>query len=58
MALLNRLLISKAIYKENCFSIDCDQCSVSLKLFLPSQAPQAHNAIMYHLVREFNGEKS
>ena len=35
MALLNRLLISKAIYKENCFSFDCDQCSISLKLFLP-----------------------
>ena len=34
-ALLNRLLISKAIYKENCFSIDCDQRSISLKLFLP-----------------------
>ena len=23
-----------------------------------TQAPQAHNAIIYHLVREFNGEKS
>ena len=23
------------LYKENCFSIDCDQCSISLKLFLP-----------------------
>ena len=23
-----------------------------------AQAPQAHNAIIYHLVREFNGEKS
>jgi len=29
------LFRSSAIYKENCFSIDCDQCSISLKLFLP-----------------------
>ena len=33
--LLNRLLISKSIYKENFFSINCVRCSVSLKLFLP-----------------------
>ena len=25
---------------------------------LHSQAPQAHNAIIFHLVLEFNGEKS
>ena len=28
MALLNCLLISKAIYKENCFSVYCEQCSI------------------------------
>ena len=29
-----------------------------LEKFVNAQAPQAHNAIIYHLVREFNGEKS
>ena len=32
--LLNRLLMSKAIYKENCFSIYCNPCSISLKFYL------------------------
>ena len=32
--LVNRLLMSKAIYKENCFSIYCNRCSISLKLYL------------------------
>ena len=36
MALLTRLLTSKAIYRENyCFSIYCTQCSISLKFYLP-----------------------
>ena len=34
MALLNRLLMSKVIYKENCFSIYCNRCSISLKFYL------------------------
>ena len=29
-----------------------------VNFLLQAQAPQAHNAIIYHLVREFNGEKS
>ena len=29
-----------------------------IKMQCNPQAPQAHNAIIYHLVREFNGEKS
>ena len=35
LAWLNRVLISKTIYKENCFSICCDQCSISLTFYFP-----------------------
>ena len=34
-ALLNCLLKSKEIYRENCFPIYCGQCIISLKFYLP-----------------------
>ena len=34
MALLNCLLMSKAIYEENCFSNYYNRCSISLNFYL------------------------